>query len=199
MARLTRCDRSHASRATTISTRSSALEAASFTNPWTRDMLARELRHADVARSSCCGCRTRPVAAFCACWLVVDELHINTLAVDAADAPAGARRRRCCDYVLADAARRGRAPRDARSAPSNVAALRLYERLGFVVDGRAAELLHAAGRGRADPVARTICRELGRRCASLKVGGSCGTVRMNARTREEPLPRRRKCRQTSKS
>ena len=61
-----------------------ALEAASFTNPWTREMLERELRQSDVARVYVLRAAGRRVAAFCACWFVHDELHINTIAVDPA-------------------------------------------------------------------------------------------------------------------
>ena len=112
-----------AARATRTSTRSSALEAASFTNPWTREMLARELSNSDVTRvyvlrdAGPAGC-----SAFCACWVIFDELHINTLAV-AADrrrrgtGDAAARRR------VRRGRRRGRAPGDARGARVEHAAL----------------------------------------------------------------------------
>src|SRR5438045_9234710 len=51
------------------------VEAESFTNPWTRAMYAWELQnrhvcHIYVVRTTGC-----PVAAFCAFWLVFDELH----------------------------------------------------------------------------------------------------------------------------
>ncbi len=70
-----------------------ALEAATFTNPWTREMLERELRQSDVARVYVVRLPGHRVAAFCACWLVYDELHINTIAVDAASAGRGLRPR----------------------------------------------------------------------------------------------------------
>src|SRR5262245_40151331 len=59
------------------------LEAETFTNPWTREMLERELQQSGVARVYVARLPERRVAAFCACWLVYDELHINTIAVDA--------------------------------------------------------------------------------------------------------------------
>ncbi len=55
-----------------------ALEAASFTNPWTREMLARELAQPTSARVYVLRLPDARVAAFCSCWVVVDELHINT-------------------------------------------------------------------------------------------------------------------------
>ena len=60
-----------------------ALEAASFTSPWSRDRLARDLRNVDVARVYVLRNPAGELLAFCGCWLVVDELHINTLAVKA--------------------------------------------------------------------------------------------------------------------
>lgn len=109
-----------------------ALEAASFSNPWTGDMLARELRNADVARIYVLRGPDSRIVGFCACWFVADELHINTLAV------AAERRRqglatRLLYFVFAEAAAAGvrRATLEVRR--SNEAALRLYQRLGFTV------------------------------------------------------------------
>jgi ribosomal-protein-alanine N-acetyltransferase len=109
-----------------------ALEAESFTNPWTREMLERELQHSDVARVYALRLPDRSIAAFCTCWTIFDELHVNTIAV------APARRRRglgtiLMRHVLAEAASEGvrRATLEVRR--SNAAALQLYERLGFKI------------------------------------------------------------------
>src|ERR671919_2716848 len=61
-----------------------SLESQCFTNPWTREMLARELKRSDVTRVYVLRLPGRRVAAFCACWIIHDELHINTIAVDTA-------------------------------------------------------------------------------------------------------------------
>ena len=109
-----------------------ALEAASFTNPWSREMLARDLRNTDVARVYVLRNPEGKLLAFCACWLVADELHINTLAVK-----AEARRRglatRLLRFVLAEASAAGATRATLEVRRSNAAALRLYERLGFEV------------------------------------------------------------------
>ena len=92
-----------------------ALESATFTNPWTREMLERELRQSDVARVYVVrlpGCR---VAAFCACWLVHDELHINTIAVDAHVRRQGLATA-LMKHLLADAAGSARVAPTSRSA-----------------------------------------------------------------------------------
>jgi ribosomal-protein-alanine N-acetyltransferase len=106
------------------------LEADSFRNPWTREMLARELAESPSARVYVLRLPGDPVAAFCACWAILDELHVNTLAVR-----AGRRRRglgtalmqRVLDLVAQEGVRR--ATLEVRR--SNTAALRLYERLDF--------------------------------------------------------------------
>lgn len=109
-----------------------ALEAASFSNPWTREMLARELRQSDVARVYVLRTPRHPVAAFCACWLIFDELHINTIAVEATLRRQGLARRLLA-HVFDEAAASGvqRATLEVRQ--SNEAALRLYQGLGFTV------------------------------------------------------------------
>src|SRR4029077_10600230 len=58
-----------------------AIEEASFTNPWTREMYLAELER--PGQSFCYLARTEAdaVVGFCSFWLVVDELHINNLAV----------------------------------------------------------------------------------------------------------------------
>lgn len=110
-----------------------ALEADAFANPWTREMLARELRQSDVARVYVLRTMGKRVAAFCACWLVFDELHVNTVAVD----PALRRRGlavRLMQHVLTEAAREGAEHATLEVRRSNVPALELYRRLGFVVE-----------------------------------------------------------------
>ncbi|MEO6213977.1 MAG: ribosomal protein S18-alanine N-acetyltransferase [Vicinamibacterales bacterium] len=102
-----------------------ALESSSFSNPWTPqallDMIASEVTRLYVARHD------RQIIAFCACWVIAGELHINTLAVD-----QDMRRRRIAtklvQYVLEESGA-SRATLEVRR--SNIAALKLYEGLGF--------------------------------------------------------------------
>lgn len=111
-----------------------ALEAESFTNPWTREMLERELRTSDVARVYVLRLPAHPVAAFCACWVLYDELHINTIAVHP-DLRRQGLATELMTRLLAIAAAEGahRAMLEVRR--SNTVAQRLYERLGFRVAG----------------------------------------------------------------
>ena len=111
-----------------------ALEAASFINPWTRDMLARELSQNELARVYVVRMGHEPVVAFCACWIIVDELHINTIAVR-----DDLRRRGLAtalmQHVLLEAERQGAARATLEVRRSNLPAQRLYEALGFQLAG----------------------------------------------------------------
>jgi ribosomal-protein-alanine N-acetyltransferase len=114
--------------------RVAALEAECFTNPWTRSMLEREIKGSNSARVYVLRAPDRAVAAFCTCWLIVDELHINTIAVDPAMRRAGLATV-LMDYVMRDAARSGALRATLEVRASNEPARRLYARLGFVERG----------------------------------------------------------------
>src|SRR5262245_25386320 len=58
-----------------------AIEAESFTSPWTREMYLAELRNVGVSFCYLARDDQRAVLGFCSFWRVVDELHINNLAV----------------------------------------------------------------------------------------------------------------------
>lgn len=109
-----------------------ALEARCFSNPWTREMLARELAQSDVAHVFVLRVPGQRVAAFCSCWIIRDELHVNTMAVDFPWRRQGLGRR-LLRHVLAEAAARGATRATLEVRRSNTAALQLYESLGFRV------------------------------------------------------------------
>ncbi len=58
-----------------------ALEEAAFTNPWTRAMYLAELENGGVSYCFLARDTDRRAVGFCSFWRVVDELHINNLAV----------------------------------------------------------------------------------------------------------------------
>lgn len=111
--------------------RVAALEAECFTNPWTRVMLEREIKGSATARVYVLRLHDRGVAAFCTCWLIVDELHINTIAVDPAVRRAGLATA-LMQHVMQDAARSGARRATLEVRASNEPARRLYTQLGFV-------------------------------------------------------------------
>ncbi len=110
------------------------VEDESFSNPWTRAMYAWELQnravcHIYVVRTPDC-----TVAGFCAFWLVVDEIHINNIAMRPRFRGQGmgsALLRR----VLAEAWQLGARRATLEVRASNEQARSLYTRLGFYVAG----------------------------------------------------------------
>lgn len=106
---------------------------STFVNPWTREMLARELQQPEVSKIYVLRAESR-IVAFCACWVIGDELHINNLAV-AHDARRRGAAMGLLEVALQDAARLGVTRATLEVRRSNEAARRLYARLGFVVGG----------------------------------------------------------------
>jgi tRNA threonylcarbamoyl adenosine modification protein YeaZ/ribosomal-protein-alanine acetyltransferase len=111
-----------------------ALQRRAFTNAWGAEAIRWELEHTDVARLYVLRDEAAGAVAYCACWMVFDELHINSLAVDEPW------RRRGLARLLLQAVMRDAAASGAKSATlevrqSNDAARALYEGLGFHVEG----------------------------------------------------------------
>ena len=105
-----------------------AIEAASFANPWTvptfEAMLDTPVSHLYVARLD-----GNQIVGFCACWLIEDELHINTVAVHESFRRLGIASELLQNVLRSTGARR--ATLEVRA--SNEAAIRLYQKLGFRV------------------------------------------------------------------
>ncbi len=116
------------------------IQRQSFTNPWSADAIGWELRETDVARvyvleaGGAAADGTPSTRAYCACWLIFDELHINSLAV----APEARRRghaRQLLGGVFRDAVAGGATSATLEVRRSNEAAIALYTGLGFQVEG----------------------------------------------------------------
>jgi ribosomal-protein-alanine N-acetyltransferase len=110
------------------------IEGESFTSPWTRDMYLAELKNVDVSFCYLARDETGQAVGFCSFWRIVDELHINNLAV-----LPGYRRRGIAStllmYVLKEGARLGARSVTLEVRRSNDDARRLYERFGFAASG----------------------------------------------------------------
>lgn len=106
----------------------SVLEGESFSNPWTpaalAEMITSPITRLYVARAAS-GC----VVAFCVCWLIEKELHINTVAVNPPMRRQGIAIRLLRHVLKSTGATR--ATLEVRR--SNVAAQKLYEALGFAI------------------------------------------------------------------
>jgi [ribosomal protein S18]-alanine N-acetyltransferase len=111
-----------------------AVERASFTNPWTREMYLSELQNEGVSFLFVARDDAGRLIGFCSFWRVFEELHINNLAVE-----PGHRRQGVAASLLARVL--GEAPRLGATRAllevrrSNGEARRLYERFGFSVAG----------------------------------------------------------------
>jgi ribosomal-protein-alanine N-acetyltransferase len=111
-----------------------AIEEVSFTNPWTREMYLAELHNEGVSFIYVARDDRRATVGFCSFWRVLDELHINNLAVLPEHRRHGvgaALLRR----VLDEATRLGARRATLEVRRSNGPAQALYERFGFSVAG----------------------------------------------------------------
>jgi len=110
------------------------VEAESFSNPWTREMYAWELRNRSVCHILVVRTDECRVAGFCAFWLVFDEIHINNLALRPRFRAQGIGTA-LLERVLVEARQLGARRATLEVRASNERARRLYERLGFYVAG----------------------------------------------------------------
>ena len=109
-----------------------AIEQRAFPQPWSRSFFEKELA-APQARCTV-AVQGEPDAAlvvgYTVCWRVLDELHVLNVAVHAEHRGA-AIGRHLVEHVLEDAHRSGGRVAYLEVRAGNVAARRLYRRLGF--------------------------------------------------------------------
>jgi ribosomal-protein-alanine N-acetyltransferase len=110
------------------------IEQSSFVNPWTREMYLAELENRGVSYCYIIRDLSQRVIGFCSFWRVLDELHINNLAVAPEHRGAGAGTA-LLTTVMREGARLGARRATLEVRRSNEAARRLYERLGFTMAG----------------------------------------------------------------
>ena len=111
-----------------------AIEDASFNNPTTREWYESELQRPDVCFVFVIRTPEMPVAGFCAFWKVVDQIHINNLAIHPQARQRGLGKV-LLERVLEEATAMGAPHATLEVRRSNDAARRLYERAGFTVAG----------------------------------------------------------------
>lgn len=108
------------------------LQARTFTNPWSVESIQWELANTDVARLYVLRLDDQ-LAGYCACWVMFDELHINSLAIDERHRRQGLALE-LLRFVIRDARTAGVTKSTLEVRRSNEPALRLYEHLGFAVE-----------------------------------------------------------------
>jgi ribosomal-protein-alanine N-acetyltransferase len=111
-----------------------SIEEASFTNPWTRGMYLTELENTGVSYCFLAKDETGRAVGFCSFWRVLDELHINNIAVLPPFRRLGAATA-LLTYVLSEGAALGARRATLEVRRSNDTARLLYERFGFTVAG----------------------------------------------------------------
>ena len=111
-----------------------AIEEAAFTNPWTRAMYLAEMDNPGVSYCFLARDGDRRPVGFCSFWRVLDELHINNLAVLPELRRAGIGMT-LLDFILKKGAALGATRATLEVRRSNEAARVLYERFGFAVAG----------------------------------------------------------------
>ena len=110
------------------------IEQASFANPWTREMFRQDIRNVGVAYGYVLRAPDGRAAAFCTTWVVVDELHINNLAVHP-DYRGRGLGRALLEFVLRLWSELGASHATLEVRRSNEVAINLYRSLGFTVAG----------------------------------------------------------------
>ena len=110
------------------------IEEASFSNPWTREMFLRELANAGVAYGYVLMKPDGRVVAFSTIWVVLDEVHINNVAVHP-DWRGHGLGQALLEFILALWADRGAERATLEVRRSNEVAINLYKKLGFTVAG----------------------------------------------------------------
>lgn len=108
------------------------LESQAYPDPWTHGMYRHELEtpfsHLHV------GMLGDELVAYAGFWLVLDEAHITRVTV-AEDYRRRGYGRQMVEYMLARAFALGAALARLEVREGNTAAIRLYERMGFVPEG----------------------------------------------------------------
>ena len=109
-----------------------AIEQASFSAPWSRNLFLSEFRSPRVSNLMVALAEgpVRKVAGFIVFWTVEDEMHVLNLAVEPASRRQGLARKLVL-AALAHARRKGAKRAFLEVRASNAAAQKLYSSLGF--------------------------------------------------------------------
>ncbi len=111
-----------------------AIEQVSFSNAWTRQMYLAELENTGVSFCYLAKNALGRSIGFCSFWRVLDELHINNLAV-LPDFRRGGVATALLAHVLEEGAALGARRATLEVRRSNDPARLLYERFGFTIAG----------------------------------------------------------------
>jgi tRNA threonylcarbamoyl adenosine modification protein YeaZ/ribosomal-protein-alanine acetyltransferase len=110
-----------------------ALQARIFADPWGADGIAGGDANRDIAHVHALRHRSGELIAYSVVWHVLDELHIQNIAVDPAFRRKGLAKA-LLNHVLADARAMGAASATLEVRASNAAARALYDKFGFTTE-----------------------------------------------------------------
>ena len=108
-----------------------AIARESFVRPWTPAMFIREIEHREVSHLFVARSEDGAAAGYCSVWVILDELHINNVAIRPAFRRQGAARA-LFTHVFREAWRLGARRATLEVRRSNTVARGLYGALGFV-------------------------------------------------------------------
>ncbi len=108
--------------------------SASYINPWTREMFAWEFQNPSISYIYVLRETNGRIICYGSCWLIVEEFHINNLAIHPMWRSKGFTRN-ILEHTLSEAERLGAKRTMLEVRRSNNAARNLYERMGFTSAG----------------------------------------------------------------
>ncbi|MFA5536750.1 MAG: ribosomal protein S18-alanine N-acetyltransferase, partial [Bacillota bacterium] len=109
------------------------IEQVSFPTPWSKDTYLNEIKYNQLAHYYVC-LLDNEVIGYAGMWLIIDEAHITTIAVNPAFRGKQFGKLLLAE-LLARAAILGADKATLEVRPSNQAAQNLYKEMGFVVAG----------------------------------------------------------------
>lgn len=112
------------------------IEFASFPTPWSRSLFMKEFQHTLgrhlVAKTKRSGCDE--IAGYISYWVIADEVHLQHIATREDLRRSGVASRLCAEMMLR-ALTEGARRITLEVRRSNVSAIKLYEKFGFIVKG----------------------------------------------------------------
>jgi ribosomal-protein-alanine N-acetyltransferase len=111
-----------------------SIESASFSNYNGRELFLKDLARPEFASLHVVRSQSGQIAGYCSSWLVSDELHINTIAIESLMRRRGAGSS-LLTQVLRESKNRGAKRATLEVRASNDAAKKLYLQFGFFVAG----------------------------------------------------------------
>ena len=108
--------------------------SASYINPWTREMFVWEFQNPSISYIYALRESNGRIIGYGSCWLIVEEFHINNLAIHPMWRSKGFARN-ILGHILNEANRLGARRTILEVRRSNNAARNLYERMGFTSAG----------------------------------------------------------------